>query len=176
MSVFPPLLFLIAIASPAAADSPYSSVFVFGDSLSDNGNVPGILLAQDPSFPILFPVSPPYFDHRFSNGPTYAELLPGLIGVDPAPDQNFAVGGAHADDTNISDALLGVLSGGNVALPGVAEEIDGYVSSGGSFASDALVVLYAGSGDYLERPGYEQQSDRGRDFRLRVRNRRPYRG
>ena len=83
------------------AQSPYSNVYVFGDSISDRGRIPGLLLQQNPNFPPgeLFP-KPPYFDARFSNGPTYAELLPGLIGAAVNPGLNFAVGGALTNTQN----------------------------------------------------------------------------
>jgi len=142
----------IGLAGPATAEAPFSSVYVFGDSLSDIGRVPELIAAQDPGFPFNFPVEPPYFAGRFSNGPVYSELLPGLIGAAPAPEQNFAVGGAKMGDDNISDGLLEVLSQGEIDLPGVAEQIGEFVSSGKRFESDVVVVLYAGSGDYLSFP------------------------
>ena len=71
--------------------------------------------------------------------------LPDLLGIAPAPDQNFAVGGAETGDGNIADALLPP----SIELPGIAEQIDSFVSSGESIGSDALVVLYGGSNDYF---------------------------
>jgi len=54
---------LLAVVVPAAvakAEEPYSSVSVFGDSLSDRGRIPGLIAEQNPAFPLRFPVSPPY--------------------------------------------------------------------------------------------------------------------
>jgi phospholipase/lecithinase/hemolysin len=45
---------------------PINKIVFFGDSLSDNGNLYKLLLT-------IFPKSPPYFQGRFSNGPTWAE-------------------------------------------------------------------------------------------------------
>ena len=112
-------LLAVACSTAVYAQSSYSTVYVFGDSYSDRGRVPGIVLDQYPpdppppatptsGWPISWadgliwwlpdvttppPVSP-YFDGRFSNGPTWAERLPKLIGVSPNPGQNYAVGGA----------------------------------------------------------------------------------
>jgi outer membrane lipase/esterase len=74
------------VAAATVADI-YSSFWVFGDSLSDNGN-----LAALTAFPPA-----PYFDGRFSNGPVWNErflddFLPGRSG-------NFAFGGARTADT-----------------------------------------------------------------------------
>ena len=143
------VLALVAVISSTAAhaQSPYSTVYVFGDSLSDRGRIPGIILQQNPNFPpgFLFP-KPPYFMHRFSNGPTYAEHLPGLIGVAPNPNQNFAVGGAETNTDNIANATLRLF---NVTLPGIRSEIDTYTGSGGRFQSSAVVVHLGGANDYF---------------------------
>jgi outer membrane lipase/esterase len=141
-------LVLAAVLSTGVyAQSPYSTVYVFGDSLSDRGRIPGILLQQDPTIPPIFliPRSPPYFDHRFSNGATYAERLPGLIGVAPNPNQNFAVGGAETNTDNLANAFLP----SHVTLPGIRTEIDTFISSGGRFQPSAVVVHYGGANDYF---------------------------
>ena len=119
-----------ACSGAAYAQSSYSSVYVFGDSYSDRGRVPGIVLKQYPDWPQswLFgssgafgppgpaagvttpPGAPPYLNGRFSNGPTWAERLPKLIKVRPNPDQNYAVGGATIASfktTNPLKALTG---------------------------------------------------------------------
>ena len=110
---------------------------MFGASTVDRGRIPELLAEQDPSFPFVFPVSPPYFEGRFSNGPTYVERLPDLLGFAAAPEQNFAVGGAQTDDENGADERLAALSGGTVELPGVSEEIDEFLETGAAIAPDA---------------------------------------
>ncbi len=64
------LVFAAGLLASSAA-SAYSDIFVFGDSLSDSGNV----FAATGGFPPA-----PYYDGRFSNGPTYAEDLAGMLG------------------------------------------------------------------------------------------------
>ena len=138
----------VAFSTAVYAQSPYSTVYVFGDSLSDRGRVPGIILEQNPNFPLIPPppVSPPYFDGRFSNGPTWAELLPGLIGGAPNPGQNLAVGGAETNSDNIYNPALSTF---NVTLPGIRTEIDTFTGSGGRFQSSAVVALFGGANDYF---------------------------
>jgi phospholipase/lecithinase/hemolysin len=51
-----------------AATFPYNNIIFFGDSLTDNGNMYSKTLKYVPK-------SPPYYVGRFSNGPTWAELV-----------------------------------------------------------------------------------------------------
>ena len=81
----------------AAPGAPYSALYVFGDSLSDTGNV-SLATAG------LVPVSPPYADHSFSNGPVWAQDLArdlGLPTLQPslAGGTDFAYGGAQTGQT-----------------------------------------------------------------------------
>jgi outer membrane lipase/esterase len=83
-------------ATPGAAATiadVYSSFWVFGDSLSDNGNVSAALAAGTP--PVNFP-PPPYFNGRFSNGPVWNERF--LADFAPGRSGNFAFGGARTFD------------------------------------------------------------------------------
>src|SRR5687768_7839276 len=125
---FPVLLLCVVsgLVVPARAESAYSTIYVFGASTVDRGRIPELIAEQDPSLHVSFPPSPPYFDGRFSNGPTYVEQLPALLGIPPAPEQNFAVGGAETGDENGADDLLAALSGGTVELPGMAEQIESF--------------------------------------------------
>src|SRR6202041_1516226 len=82
-------ILLLAI-TPLANASSYSALVVYGDSLSDNGN----LYAA-----IGYPPSP-YFQGRFSNGPVAAEQLAVALGV---PLLDFAVGGATSGIGNYVD-------------------------------------------------------------------------
>lgn len=86
----------IAFAAPQAqaAVTDYSSFFVFGDSLSDNGN---LYAAQGGILnPGAVPLSPPYFEGRFSNGPVWAELVADAFSTTGRFTANFAFGRADA--------------------------------------------------------------------------------
>jgi GDSL-like Lipase/Acylhydrolase len=65
-----------------------SNLVFFGDSLTDNGNLFKLTQGTLPDTP--------WWKGRFSNGPTYAEQLPGLLGVSASHVQNYAYGGARA--------------------------------------------------------------------------------
>ncbi len=76
-------------ASVSGQASPkYTSMFVFGDSLSDPGNL----------FKLIGQPPPPYWNGRFSNGPVWAEQIVGPLGIDPANVTNVAVGGSTTTD------------------------------------------------------------------------------
>lgn len=73
--------------------SPYPTIYAFGDSLSDVGNDYSVSLGT-------VPVSPPYDNGRFSNGPVWVEDLATGMGLSaPTPSlrggNDFAYGGAY---------------------------------------------------------------------------------
>ena len=63
-------LILVCILNTSQA-TDYNNFFVFGDSLSDTGNV--ALLTATPGFSI--PPASRYYQGRFSNGPIAAEMV-----------------------------------------------------------------------------------------------------
>ncbi len=89
-------------ADPSDSE-PYSRVVVFGDSLSDTGNLASVI----GNFP-----SPPYYMNRVSNGPVAVEVLanrlnlnalPSLHLIGPARGSNYAVAGARARGSELID-------------------------------------------------------------------------
>ena len=90
---------IVLAASLVVASSPgwaYSTIYSFGDSLSDVGNV---YSATGGLVPI-----PPYYNGRFSNGPNWVDDLSAKLGlgtVSPsaAGGNDFAVGGAQTGAT-----------------------------------------------------------------------------
>jgi phospholipase/lecithinase/hemolysin len=89
------LLFILAIcfATLSFADNKrFDTMVVFGDSISDNGNLYRYMWYQ-------FPASPPYYQGRFSNGPVWIERLISSYSQlqnNPEALQDFAVAGAGA--------------------------------------------------------------------------------
>ena len=87
----PVLLLTLSLLLPTTASAfPFDEIVVFGDSLSDQGNLStltgGLIPPGNPA------IRPFYVDGRFSNGPIWVDHLqsddPGLSVT------NFAVGGA----------------------------------------------------------------------------------
>src|ERR1043165_7474947 len=85
----------LSLVPVLATAGPFRGVVVFGDSLSDSGNV---FAATKPVLAKAIPVSPPYFQGRFSNGPVWVAILAEQLGLPLRPflqgDTNFAFGGA----------------------------------------------------------------------------------
>jgi phospholipase/lecithinase/hemolysin len=130
------LILAAALALPAVAQAaPFSQLVVFGDSLSDNGNVYAVS-GQPPS--------PPYAQ-RYSNGPVAVEYLATLLGLPPlvpsvpSGGRDYAFGGATTGTANF----------GSPALPGMAQEVAMYIASlGGAPADpDALYFVWGGPND-----------------------------
>lgn len=92
----------------ARAES-FSGFYMFGDSMSDPGN----LHAVDPR-----QFGPPYWKGRPSNGPTWADYLPGLLNISYNQYFNFAIAGATIGNSNDVTSLLGPYQLGRVgAIP-----------------------------------------------------------
>jgi len=140
-------LALVYTVMPAAyaqssGDTIFDDLIVFGDSLSDPGNLPGILGGLD--------IPPaPYFENQFSNGPVYAKLVPELLGFQSTDDLNFAVGGAKSGPGVTqagfgSDHVNSFLNGN-----GSGAQIADFIASGRAVSSRDLFVLNIGGNDYL---------------------------
>jgi phospholipase/lecithinase/hemolysin len=93
---------LVALASVDGARA-YTSVYAFGDSLSDAGNIFAATGGFEPQAP--------YFQGHFSNGPTWVENLSVMLGDGPLLPSllgggDFAYGGAQTGPTDIGDTPL----------------------------------------------------------------------
>ena len=124
-------LVLGALALPAWA-APFSQLVVFGDSNVDNGNYYAASGGTSP-------VSPPYYQGRFSDGPVVVEYAAQRLGI---PLVDYAYGGARTG----TDA-----PGEGFTIPSALTQIAGYTASlnGAPIDSGALVVVWAGSNDLI---------------------------
>lgn len=122
-----------AVAGAASAQS-YNRLVVFGDSLSDNGN----LYAATGN---TTPTSPPYFQGRFSNGPTFVELLGFNLGRYTAGSPvtgsiDYAFGGARTDS--------------QASPPGMRNQLLAYTGGGGVFGPNDLVSVLGGANNIFQ--------------------------
>jgi phospholipase/lecithinase/hemolysin len=135
------LLLVAALVSTASALAyPYTAVFVYGDSLSDNGNLYSASGGTVPS-------DPPYFQGRRSNGPVAVEQLAASLGT---PLYDFAWIGATTGIGNYGDSGT-VTSLGGLGLPGMGTELIAslpYLPPAAALA-DALFVVWGGPNDFL---------------------------
>lgn len=121
---------VLASAPRGAQAQAYSKLVVFGDSISDNGNVFAASMGTVPP--------PPYYNGRFSNGPIWVDDLAAIPGVVSQPTEDFAYGGAHTDTTNVDSRL-----------PGMQTEVAGYLIAHPVVDPNALYILWGGGNDYL---------------------------
>lgn len=144
------MILAAAWAAPVVAeetpDLGFEDIFVFGDSLTDTGNlyyVTDLMYGEAGAYPPW-----PYYEGRFSSGPVWIETFAPLLGLDPDFDtswledptsaHNFATGGANSDISDIWGSSLGMLS-----------QIGAFGYYGGSFSPNDLAVVWAGANDYL---------------------------
>lgn len=123
------------VTANVATAASFTGFYVFGDSLSDSGN---IYATSSGTYPPA-----PYFDGRFSNGPTYAENLATRYGFTAAPSllggSNYAFGGATA--------------GGSSAMPpSLGDQVSMFRAQPGAADSSALYVVWAGGNDLRVDP------------------------
>lgn len=115
---------------------PVHNIVVFGDSLSDNGNLYRVMKNQ-------LPQSPPYYEGRFSNGPVWVEqLVSSYFGPDSSRLQDYAYGGAGVSEEDGEDVLFTL-----------RREINDYLAAHDDKASpDSLFVVWIGANNYLGMP------------------------
>ena len=142
-NLFRGLLLGLCLLPAVASASMFTGMYVFGDSLSDNGNLYAASFNTVPAAP--------YFNGRFSNGPVAAEDMANALVAGGGTGSNFydfAWGGATSGVGNYADGGT-VTSLGAYALPGLAGEIGGYTSTFGSADPNALYMVWAGPNDYV---------------------------
>lgn len=141
-------LFLIgSVVTGSVKASPFSSLYVFGDSLSDSGSNPSSIFNVYKLLGNNCPGShpcPPYYDGRLSNGPTAVEYLADAVLSGGATTSNF-----------FNFAFVGATTGADnyvPGLPGMAQQLLNF-SSNPAFASQAganpLYFVWGGANDYL---------------------------
>jgi phospholipase/lecithinase/hemolysin len=146
-----PLAVIVTVPKEAKAATlatgDINSLYVFGDSLSDTGNV----------FTATNGASPPapYFQGRFSNGEIWIDKLSQKLGLPltpafkitsgqaaPTAGINFAVGGSTTGTANTFDPNL----------PGLQQQVgifSSIVPTQQAANPNALYVLWGGANDYL---------------------------
>jgi phospholipase/lecithinase/hemolysin len=129
-------LMAIALLKPVAA-SPYSTIYSFGDSLSDAGNIYTITFNIIPR--------PPYSNGRFTNGPVWVQDLSSALGLGPVlpsllGGNDFAFGGAETGTTLV-----------HIATPfDLPSQLSMFQKAVSTPTPGALYTLWIGSNDLLD--------------------------
>jgi thermolabile hemolysin len=130
LSVVIALFTLIMVVKTSAQSSPQiNQIYVFGDSLSDVGNV---FRSTGGVYP-----PPPYFQGRYSNGQIWVEYLTEKLALSPKQNSNFAYGGA----------MTGQIS--NNGIPGLLAQVEKFTQSQKHINQNALYVIWSGANDYI---------------------------
>lgn len=147
----------------AAAVTPLiDAMYVFGDSLSDNGNdlILTKLIGINPAIPPSESPHRTYFQGRFSNGPVAVEYLWRLIKQDPSarikPSLTFSLPGQNGA---ISYAFGGATSGvsattpGGFLVPGLLSQVEAFRFGlfGKKPPTRSLFAVWIGANDYAHQ-------------------------
>lgn len=121
----------------AAHAGDFKNVVVFGDSLSDNGNVFAINEGHPPE---------PYYEGRYSNGLVWVEYLVKELGIQGL-FLNYAHGGAQTGETNVSGDFPGFLTQTD-AYVNLLKESQNFPSAF-ALPKDTLFIIAIGANDFL---------------------------
>ena len=138
------LLFLgLTCATPAGAS--WNEIVLFGDSLSDVGNVRQ--RSSEFLFGLFTTPDDRYFNGRFSNGPVWIEQVGDALALDAstrsysAPGTNYAHGGAT---TGGGSANFGIIQN-------LGNQVTNYlVTEARTPTADTLAVVWGGGNDFLD--------------------------
>lgn len=122
------LVIIVGSFKPITAQN-FPQIYVFGDSLSDIGNVYQATNGDRPP-------SPPYFKGRYSNGPVWVEYLASRLKLSSNLVNNFAYGGAKTGDSQ-------------QLPPGLLAQIQRFKAENPTANPNALYLIWAGANDYL---------------------------
>lgn len=128
--------FILCLSTFVSATT-LNKVVVFGDSLSDNGNLYEYMKRR-------LPLCPPYYEGRFTNGPVWVELLVESYFPQTVKTHllDYAFAGAAVADSADDDTLFTLHS-----------QVDSYLLTHQDKADDkSLYVLWIGANDYLNIP------------------------
>lgn len=129
---------LFAAMTFAASAQQFDRAIIFGDSLSDQGNLASVAGGFIPNYiPLGFNLT------RFSNGTVWTDQLFGpatLFGSGANPNAgnvNYAFGGSRT-------------TGAQTPGPTTQEQIGAYLARGGRFTSSNVVTLWAGANNIFQ--------------------------
>ncbi len=143
------LLVCLGVAA-VIPETQAGDIFVFGDSLSDTGNLflltggaNGSIFSTDPAKNPRLP-SPPYYEGRASNGPVWIEPFAAHLGL-AVPQPAFAGGTNYA----FIGAVTGPGSSSPYPIPTITTQVGLYVGGAGMATPEDLFVVWGGANDFL---------------------------
>jgi phospholipase/lecithinase/hemolysin len=128
--------------SPSVSNlsSDISELYVFGDLLSDTGN---LFRATSEASGEGFP-PPPFFEGRYSNGSLWVETLAPDLGVPYNFSTNFALIGAPTGLDNVGNPFEPNDAVEPLGLPGMLGQVNDFIASTPNVDSNGLYTVWAG--------------------------------
>lgn len=121
------VLACLAFTTVASAQT-FDKFVVFGDSLSDDGNLYAMSKGYEPQAP--------YYYGRFSNGLVWVEILSSMMSLSPRHLEDYAVGGAQTQ---------------GMKPPGLKSQVSKYLANN-TVDPNAIYVVWSGGDNYLYHP------------------------
>jgi phospholipase/lecithinase/hemolysin len=137
----------------ATTTTKIDKIILFGDSLSDNGNLFDISSKAHNVIPLIpvVPKTPPYFAGRFTNGQVWVEHLATALNVQL---EDYAYGGAWIESAYDSHHLVPLDLDSQISLYRVHAAFD-------QDKKNHLYVVWAGANDYVhDRANMEEATTR----------------
>lgn len=135
---FIPIVFVyLADAQTYVKKCQFSCMVTFGDSHTDTGNVYNLTNFQ-------WPLVPPYYKGRFSNGPLWID------NINASQIMNYAYADATIDNDNLITGFTG--PNNTIYVPSIREQIVNYLAAVDLDSVDlrnTLYVIWAGGNEYL---------------------------
>ena len=135
--------------SARAENANVEELVIFGNSISDTGNIYSLTNNT-------FPPEPLYYEGRFSDGLLWVDYLSEDLGLNPSnfynsnstnfsEGINFSIGGATTGTTTLGDIP-------ELNFPGVTTQVNDYLNflNDTAIDEDALVVYWSGENDYVQ--------------------------
>ncbi|MCA9168599.1 MAG: hypothetical protein KDB23_13080 [Planctomycetales bacterium] len=146
---------LAMLSNRLVAAAAFSRIIVFGDSMSDSGNLYDLSNG--------FANTAPYYDGHASNGPVWIEHVAAALGF-PALEAsrsggtNYAYAGAQAGAGFSAASKYSLVpdNADDYGIPNVAVQIDEFLGDDHTFTDDDLIALWVGHNDL----GYWSKSPR----------------
>ncbi len=121
-----------------------SELYVFGDLLSDTGN---LFTITSETFGVGFP-SAPFFEGRYSNGRLWIESLASELGIVYNFDTNFALIGATTGLDNVGNPFEPNDVVEQLRLPGTLAQVNNFIASNPNLDPNGLYTVWAGIYDF----------------------------
>ena len=138
---------VLAVAAGGAQAAPFSADVVFGDSLSDRGNLADALKHNFPS--------PPFFNDSFTNGPVAVQVMANLLGLQAnaslfptAGKDIYGLGLPGGTNFAVAGATAGNSFGQGVPGLNLATQLGAFLTgTGGTSPASALYTVFIGGND-----------------------------